>query len=97
MEKVVQYVQQVVASPFFNRAEELTSAWRIVVWWEGRRLFFNLLVGVAGVITVALCFVSALIGEKFLQIPIGLPDPPIFALFAVLAYGIMANVCSTGG
>ncbi len=27
----------------------------------------------------------------------GVPDPPLFALFAVVIYGIMANVCFTGG
>jgi hypothetical protein len=28
---------------------------------------------------------------------IGLPDPPFFAVLAVIAYGVMANVCFTGG
>ena len=27
----------------------------------------------------------------------GVPDPPLFALFAVSIYAIMANVCYTGG
>jgi hypothetical protein len=29
--------------------------------------------------------------------PIGLPDPPAFALIGVLLYGILANICYTGG
>jgi len=29
--------------------------------------------------------------------PIGLPDPPAFALLGALLYGILANVCYTGG
>jgi hypothetical protein len=29
--------------------------------------------------------------------PIGIPDPPFFALLAVIAYGLMANLCYTGG
>ena len=29
--------------------------------------------------------------------PLGLPDPPIVAVLAVLGYGVGANVCFTGG
>ena len=35
--------------------------------------------------------------EHFLGEPIGIPDPPLFALLAVAAYGLMANLCYTGG
>jgi hypothetical protein len=38
-----------------------------------------------------------IIAEKYLGTPIGLPDPPIFAVFAVIAYGIAANICYTLG
>jgi len=33
-----------------------------------------------------------LFGSEF-----GVPDPPLFALIGILIYGIMANVCFTGG
>lgn len=33
-----------------------------------------------------------LVGEA-----IGIPDPPIFMLLGIVAYGIAANVCYTGG
>lgn len=29
--------------------------------------------------------------------PVGLPDPPLLAIVGVVAYGVMANVCYTGG
>jgi len=29
--------------------------------------------------------------------PIGLPDPPAFAIMGVLVYGVLANFCYTGG
>jgi len=35
---------------------------------------------------------DSMVGE-----PIGLPDPPIFAIFGVLAYGILANLFYTSG
>ncbi len=40
---------------------------------------------------------SGLIGENFLGIPIGITDPPILSIFAVIVYAIMANICYTGG
>ena len=34
--------------------------------------------------------------DKFGE-PLSLPDPPIFAVLAVIAYGVGANICYTGG
>ena len=31
------------------------------------------------------------------QSEFGLPDPPLFALIGVVIYGLLANVCFTGG
>ena len=33
----------------------------------------------------------------FFNSDFGLPDPPLFAIFGVILYGILANVCFTGG
>jgi len=81
----------------FRRADGPMTAWQIVAWWEARRIPYNLLVGSSGIVSSLFCVVSAIIGEKFLGEPIGMPDPPLFAMFAAIAYGIMANVCFTGG
>jgi hypothetical protein len=35
--------------------------------------------------------------ERIGGVPIGLPDPPILAVIGVIAFGITANVCYTGG
>lgn len=40
--------------------------------------------------------VAAIASERFGE-PLGLPDPPIIAVFAVIGYGILANVCFSGG
>jgi len=40
---------------------------------------------------------TAFIAEKIIGDPIGWPDPPLFAIFGVVFYGIAANVCYTGG
>ena len=59
----------------------------ILMWWESRRLVYNVVVGVTGVATLAVISAISLI-------PPGLPGirPP---LVAILAYGALANICYT--
>lgn len=90
-------IQRLKRLRFFRRNDQALSAWRIMAWWEIRRIPHNLLVGIAGIFTILLCIGSGLVGERVLAVPIGIPDPPLFAVFAVIAYGIMANICYTGG
>jgi hypothetical protein len=37
------------------------------------------------------------ISEPIVGEAIGLPDPPILMPFAIIAYGLAANICYTGG
>ena len=73
------------------------SLWEIVCWWELRRIPYNLVVGGVGVVTCGVILAAAAIASELFNEPLGLPDPPILAVFGVLAYGIAANVCYTGG
>jgi hypothetical protein len=61
----------------------------ILTWWESRRLIYNGIVGATGIITLGIIGAISLI-------PPGLPSllPPIQA---ILAYGVLANVCYTFG
>jgi hypothetical protein len=61
----------------------------IITWWESRRLIYNVIVGATGVTTLGIIAAISLI-------PPGLPRlvPPIGA---ILAYGVMANVCYAFG
>lgn len=76
-------------------AEDATEYTRtdIVRWWEGRRLHFNVYVGVVGVITWLLVLIagSAAVkpGEDF--------EEPLAMLFGPVLYAIVANICYTGG
>jgi hypothetical protein len=90
-------LQRLVNSRFFSRNVPDPGVWQTIGWWEVRRVPYNLLVGAAGVITCAACFITALLCEHFLGDPIGLPDPPGFAFLGIAAYGIIANICYTGG
>jgi hypothetical protein len=61
----------------------------ILTWWESRRLIYNVIVGTTGVVTLGIMAAISVI-------PPGLPRlmPP---LPAILAYGVIANVCYTFG
>lgn len=83
--------------PFFARSSNPTDTWRTIAWWEVRRIPYNLIVGMTGALSGTLCLITGILCEHFLGDPIGIPDPPFFAFLAVAAYGIMANVCYTGG
>ena len=90
-------IQKAQAWWLFSRREDEASIFAVINWWELRRVPFNLIVGATGILTcVVTVVVAAIASEKFGE-PLGLPDPPIIAVFAVLAYGIGANVCYTGG
>jgi hypothetical protein len=73
------------------------SFWEIFCRWELRRLPYNLIVGSVGVLSSGVILVLAAIASEIFNEPLGLPDPPILAVFGVIAYGIAANVCYTGG
>ena len=79
----------------FARGEHEVSTFEVILWWEKRRLPYNLIVGVAGVFTCAVTVAVVAISEKFGE-PLGLPDPP-FLVLAVIEYGVGANVWYTGG
>lgn len=60
----------------------------VVRWWEARRGTYNLVVGGAGLVTLAAF-------ELLVRIPLRLGEP--FPWPAVIAYGILANLCYAVG
>ena len=86
------------SSVLCSRDVPLTNAWDVIGWWESRRVSFNLIVGSAGVFSCIVVGVVAM-EPRFCSTAtlFGLPDPPGFALVGILLYGIMANICFTGG
>jgi|SRR6266481_5754172 len=85
------------ASVLCRRDTPVNSALDAIGWWEGRRIPFNLLVGSAGIFTCIVVGVVALGSEILFHTEFGLPDPPAFGLIGIIGYGILANVCFTGG
>ena len=79
------------------RREGVFSAIQVVAWWEARRLVFNACVGVAGVASLLFVSAVALLSEKLVGEPFGLPDPVGLVLLGVAAYALAANALYTGG
>jgi len=84
-------------SAFSKRDQSLISTKEVIGWWESRRIPYNLLVGSVGVVSIFLVFISAILGELIFNEPSIIPDPPIFMIFGIILYGIMANIFYTAG
>ena len=62
----------------------------ILMWWESRRLIYNVIVGATGLVTLGMIGAISMI-------PPGLGPKPLPPLIAILAYGGLANICYTAG
>jgi hypothetical protein len=54
-------------------------------------------VGIAGILSCVIAGLVILGGYFLFGGDFGLPNPSLFALFSIIIYGILANVCFTGG
>jgi len=94
MNRIVRWVH---SNPLLRRDGAAAGAWQVVGWWEARRIAFNLVVGIAGLVSGILCLLCGAISEAKFHTDFGLPDPPLFLAFGVAFYAIAANACFTGG
>lgn len=93
----VQLFRRVALLRIIRRSEPIVTPWGIIVWWETRRILYNLVVGIMGLVVSGLLLICGLVCERLIGEPIGIPDPPIVALIGVVLYGVLANICYTGG
>lgn len=80
---------KILSLALFRRGTESLTRLEIVAWWELRRIPFNFIVGACGLVTCLTFFLSVEAGDEM--------GSSVLFLFGVLAYGIAANVCYTGG
>jgi hypothetical protein len=90
-------LNRISASTLCQRETPVSSAWQAIGWWETRRVAFNLIVGSAGIVSSLVVGIVGLESYFLFDSDFGVPDPPLFAVVAVLIYGILANICYTGG
>jgi hypothetical protein len=84
-------------SRLWGRSNPLSASVDVVRWWEWRRIPYNVVVGTTGLMTSAVALGVGWFSEQRWGEPMGIPDPPIIAMVAVVAYGLAANICYTGG
>jgi hypothetical protein len=65
----------------------------ILRWWESRRLYYNLYVGLVGIITWLLVLVA---GSAAVRPGVDFEEP-IAMIFGPFLYGLMANLCYSLG
>ena len=96
MRAVLTLAGKLVARILTAHAERAPLA-RVIVWWESRRLPYNVIVGATGLLTTTAMITTAFICSSGGGEPIGLPDPPILLPLGIIAFGIIANAFYTGG
>jgi hypothetical protein len=95
--KIKATIAKILAWCYFSRPENLTGWVAVVKWWELRPPIYNVIVGACGILTTTIVLLIAGVASDIYHEPLGLPDPPIFFIFGIIAYGIAANVCYAGG
>jgi hypothetical protein len=82
-----------MVSRVLNRENAATTPGQVILWWEARRVPYNMVVGLVGFLSVA---VLLALGPRVAH-----PDEPLFSPFflfgGILVYGIAANICYTAG
>lgn len=63
--------------------------YQVIIWWELRRISYNVIVGVIGIISVLVFFGLASLRPKHFEDG---PEP-----FSIIIFGFAANLCYTGG
>lgn len=76
---------------FFRNEVACRSTADVIAWWETRRLPFNVAIGATGV------FTYAAVQLILLMPPRPMPIPFAASLVTAFVYGVLANVCYTGG
>lgn len=96
MRSVLTVAGKLVGRLFTAHTERAPSA-GVILWWEYRRLAYNVIVGATGLLTTTAMLTTAFVCSSGGGEPIGLPDPPILLPLGIIAFGVLANVFYTGG
>jgi hypothetical protein len=81
----------------YHRDPRQDDSGQVIEWWEKRRFFYNKTLAVVGTVSCVLMISCGLIAEPLVGEAIGIPNPPILVPLDIIAYGIIANICYTGG
>ena len=71
----------------------MKGSWDAILWWEKRRIAFNLVVLVAGILSI---LIVELIGSRLAKAGEDVVEP-IAILMGVIVYAVAANLCYSLG
>ena len=94
---VGRWLEKFYDRPEFRRVDTAVGAGDVIRWWESRRLFFNLMVGISGLATCILLVVCAFTADSVVGEPIGMTDGPLLGIFMIVPFALLANACYTAG
>lgn len=84
-------IKWLLRTSFFKQGLASPSLYQIISWWEIRRIAYNIILLIVGVLAILIMAgIEAITGETY----VNFPDPPILA---IMFFAFMANVCYTGG
>jgi hypothetical protein len=78
---------------FFAQPQPPIRGWRVVAWWELRRIPFNLIIAVYGIICLVV-FYWGILGTGILQLR---PGEDAVEPMTLIATPLAANICYTFG
>jgi hypothetical protein len=81
----------------FRRPDRFGSARDTILWWEIRRIPYNIIVGIVGMITCGTLVGIALYRNSTPVTKDADLGNPFFGVIMIILYGIMANVCYSAG
>jgi hypothetical protein len=93
---IVAALQHLGNQALFRRDAPSQNTKETIGWRETRRISYNLIVGGVGIATCVVIFTIGAAASIFFNSDFGLPNP-FLGVFGVIFYGVMANLCFTGG
>src|SRR3989442_2228674 len=94
MRAVLTLAGKLVARLLTAHAERAPLA-RVIVWWESRRLPYNVIVGATGLLTTTAMITTAFICSSGGGATLGPPDPPNPFPLGIIPFWLLVNSFST--
>jgi hypothetical protein len=90
-------LEMLTRRPLFRRERPPERDRDVIAWWESRRIPYNLIVGASGFASLMLMLLTVYVSEHFVSEALDTQGSPLFEILALILFGIMANICFTGG
>ena len=76
---------------FFERPDAVISPWNVILWWEKRRIPYNIVIGIVGLISLVIYY-FLLETSGYLK-----PGEDAVEPLVLIIAPVVINICYTGG